>query len=193
MSSFKALSALALSSVLVACKSPDSIASTPPIPIPNSFAFTPTNPAIISIAKGVPLNFSAEKPLKITSRQTEYKDGQLWITYTTDDGNTQTKTLDEFERFEEEISTFSVPIRPKGLATEDILKKPDVQEACKKLRTGLKFIRSGNKLFIHSGPWKKTIVFTKVQHHRNAVKCFETNKITFHDILSGRKLTIPKI
>ena len=188
----KALAALALSSVLVACKSPDSIiASTHPIP--DSFTFTSTNPTIVAIAEGSTPNFSVEKSLKITSQRPEYRDGQLWVIFTTNDGKTQTKTFDEFERFEEEISTFSVPYRPKGLVTEDILKKPDVQAACKKLRTKLPFMRSGNKLFIHSEPWKKSLVFTKVQHHRNAIKCFETDKITFHDILSGRKLTIPKI
>lgn len=65
--------------------------------------------------------------------------------------------------------------------------------ACKELKAGLKFIRSGNKLFIRSEPWNNSIVFTKVQHYQNAVECFETDKITFHDIISGRKLTIPKI
>ena len=49
--------------------------------------------------------------MKIINQQAKYQDGQVWVTYTTDDGNTQTKTLDEFDRFKEELKDIT-KVRP---------------------------------------------------------------------------------
>ena len=187
MFSFKGFATLTFSSVLVACSSASHVNTTP---IPDSFTFTPTNPHIVEIAKGVPPKFSFNKPVRITMRKPEYKDGMIWVDFTTDDGKSYRKTAEEFDKFEEEISYFSVPSRPVWLDTRG----PDVKAACKKLRAELMFIRSGNKLFVNTKySWKDDTVFTKNRYYRNAIKCFETDKITFHDIYSGRKLTIPAL